>query len=155
MTGTVRHESWEDFVIGERFSSGGRTVAEADILSFAGLTGDFYPLHVDEEFARESAFGGRIAHGVLTLALAVGQVVLTGVYGESIHALAGIDRVRATAPVHIGDTLRTDVEVLDKRETRHAGRGIVSLGYTISNQRQEAVMAFELQLVLRRRAVCD
>ena len=155
MTGTFRHESWEDFVLGEHFTSGGRTVTESDILAFAGLSGDFYPLHVDEEFARESSFGGRIAHGVLTLALAVGQVVLTGVYGEAINALAGIDNVRAVAPVHIGDTLRTDVEVIDKRETRRPDRGLVTLSYRVSNQRHERVMTFELQLVLRRSVACD
>lgn len=155
MTGTVRRDSWEDFVVGEHFSSGGRTVTETDILSFAGLSGDFYPLHVDEEFARDSSFGGRIAHGVLTLALAVGQVVLTGVYGSGIDALAGIDRVRAIAPVRIGDTLRTEVEVLDKRETRRPDRGLVTLGYSVCNQRQEQVMTFELRLVFRRSAACD
>ena len=146
----ARHQYWEDFAVGERFSSGGRTVAESDILGFAGLTGDFYPLHVDEEFARETNFGGRIAHGILTLALSVGQVVLTGCYAQSIVALAGVDEVRATAPVHIGDTIHTDVEVLGKRESRRTEQGQIRLAYTVSNQRDEQVMTFEMRLVLRR-----
>ena len=146
----ARHNCWEDFAVGERFSSSGRTVAESDILAFAGLSGDFYPLHVDEEFARQSRFGGRIAHGVLTLALSVGQVVLTGVYGEAITALAGIDSVRALAPVRIGDTLRTDVEVIDMRESHRPGVGEISLRYTVQNQRQEQVMTFDMRLILTR-----
>jgi 3-hydroxybutyryl-CoA dehydratase len=150
VTLVARHENWEDFAVGERFSSAGRTVAESDILTFAGLTGDFYPLHVDAEFARESPFGSRIAHGILTLALSIGQVVLTGVYGESIVALAGVDNVRATAPVRIGDTLRTEVEVLAKRESHRPEQGQVTLNYSVNNQRHESVMTFQMRLVLRR-----
>jgi acyl dehydratase len=150
LTSVARHKYWEDFELGDRCTSGGRTVAESDILAFAGLTGDFYPLHVDEEFARETAFGGRIAHGILTLALSIGQVVLTGYYAESILALAGVDNVRAIAPVRIGDTIHTDVEVLDKRESRRHEQGLITLAYTVSNQRREQVMTFEMKLVLRR-----
>jgi acyl dehydratase len=150
LTTVARHEYWEDFALGDRCTSGGRTVAESDILAFAGLTGDFYPLHVDEEFARETRFGGRIAHGILTLALSVGQVALTGYYAESILALAGVDNVRATAPVRIGDTLHTDFEVVGKRESRHPEQGLITLAYTVSNQRREQVMTFEIKLVLRR-----
>jgi acyl dehydratase len=150
VTLVARHEHWEDLTVGERFSSAGRTVAESDILAFAGLTGDFYPLHVDAEYARESPFGSRVAHGILTLALSIGQVVLTGVYGESIVALAGVDQVRATAPVRIGDTLRTAVEVLAKRESSRSEQGQVTLNYTVHNQRLEVVMTFQMRLVLRR-----
>jgi acyl dehydratase len=89
---------------------------------------------------------------VLTLALSVGQVVLSGVYGESIVALAAIEEVKALAPVRIGDTLRTDVEVVGKRELRRPEQGLISVWYGVRNQHQEQVMTFEMRLVIRRRA---
>src|SRR5579859_3818807 len=78
---------FEDFPPGTAVVSPGRTIEAADINAFAGLTGDFYPLHVDEEAARATRFGGRIAHGPLTFSMAVGLVGLSGFYGDAVEAL--------------------------------------------------------------------
>ncbi len=149
MTRALVRKGWEEFVPGERFRSNGRTVTESDIVTFAGLTGDFYPLHKDAEFARASAFGNRIAHGMLTMSLAIGQVVLTGVYGQSIVALRGIDRLQAQRPIFIGDTIYTEVEVISARQTRRPEHGAVMLAYRVCNQANEVVMTFEVTLLMR------
>lgn len=143
---------YQDYVPGRSFRTGGRTVTEADILSFAGLTGDFYGLHTDEEFARRSPFGGRIAHGLLTLSQAVGLAMLSGAYGDSVIALLGIDRMRATAPVHPQDTISVVVTVAERRETKRPDRGVVVLDYVVYNQSGEQVMTFAVTTMVRRAA---
>ena len=144
------YTDFQDYEPGRTFQTGGRTVTEADIMAFAGLTGDFYRLHTDEEFARRTPFGGRIAHGLLTLSQAVGLVVLSGVYSDSVLALLGIDRMRASEPVRPQDTITVTVTVAERRETRHPDRGIVVLDYVVSNQREQQVMTFTVTLMVRR-----
>jgi 3-hydroxybutyryl-CoA dehydratase len=108
VTTAARHHAWEDFAVGERFSSGGRTLAEADLLTFAGLTGDFYPLHVDEEFARASRFGGRIAHGMLGAGF-ISTVLGTRLPGPGTIYMS--QTLRFAAPVRIGDEVEASAEV--------------------------------------------
>ena len=84
VSSTLHTKSFEDFTPGESFVSPGRTIEAADINLFAGLTGDFYPLHVDEVVAKETRFGGRIAHGPLTFSIAVGLVGLSGFLADAI-----------------------------------------------------------------------
>lgn len=147
-----QYTDYRDFEPGRTFRTGGRTVTESDIMSFAGLTGDFYGLHTDEEFARRTQFGGRIAHGLLTLTQAVGLVVLSGRYSDCVIALLGIDRMRAQEPVRAQDTISVEVTVAERRETRHADRGVVTLDYVVFNQRDEQVMTFAVTLMVRRAA---
>lgn len=144
------YTGFEDYAAGQTFRTAGRTVTEADIGAFAGLTGDFYPLHMDEEYARATPFGGRIAHGLLTCSQAVGLAVLSGAYGDSVMAFLGIDGVRALKPVHPGDTITAVVTVAETRETSRPDRGVVILGYTVVNQRREEVMTFSLTMMMRR-----
>src|SRR5207302_9485604 len=81
---------FEDFAVGETIVSPGRTIEAADITALAALTGDFYPLHVDEQWERDTRFGGRIAHGPPTFSIAVGLVGLSGFYGNAVEALLGV-----------------------------------------------------------------
>jgi acyl dehydratase len=145
-----QYTDFRDFEPGRSFRTGGRTVTEADIMTFAGLTGDFYGLHTDEEFARRTQFGGRIAHGLLTLTQAVGLVVLSGRYSDCVIALLGIDRMRAQEPVRAQDTISVEVTVAERRETKRADRGVVILDYVVFNQRGEQVMTFAVTLMVRR-----
>lgn len=144
----LRHH-FEDFAVGDTAVSPGRTVDVGDITAFAGLTGDHYPLHVDEEYGRGTRFGGRIAHGPLTFALAVGQAALSGFLGDAITAFLECQGMRALAPVRPGDTIRVRVEVADAEATKPK-YGVLHLDYTVLNQKDEEVMRFRMVLLARR-----
>jgi len=124
---------FEDFRIGDRYTPPGRTVTEADIGGFAGLSGDFNPVHVDAEFARTTRFERPIAHGLLGLALAGGFLSRVGVIDGT--AIAFLD-VKWTfkAPIYAGDTITAEIEVTDKRETSRPGKGLVEFGFSLTNQ---------------------
>jgi len=146
-----RLRRFEDFAVGDVFLTGGRTVEMSDILGFAGLTGDHYPLHVDEEYARGTRFGGRIAHGPLTFGIAVGLMALSGVYGEAIVALLGCDRLRALAPVRPGDTIRVRAEVVRTETGENPKYGTLVVDYHVLNQADVEVMTFQWIMLARRR----
>jgi acyl dehydratase len=140
----------EDFAVGDVILTRGRTVEASDLIAFAGLTGDHYPLHIDEEYGRSTRFGSRIAHGPLTYAIAVGLVGMTGYYGDGIVALLELQTLRALKPVQPGDTLfvRAVVEVCEPGDSPRYGT--VHVRYSVRNQREEEVMTF-LQIMLTRR----
>ncbi|MBI4768168.1 MAG: MaoC family dehydratase N-terminal domain-containing protein [Deltaproteobacteria bacterium] len=136
----------DDFQLGERILTRSRTVTEADIVMFAAFSGDWHPLHVDEEYARKGFFGQRIAHGFLVLSVATG---LMGLADMAILAFYGMDRVRFMAPTKIGDTLRAEMEVAEKVD-RNEKEGIVTLKVTVINQRDEAVASMGMKLLMAR-----
>ena len=103
--------SWESFATGDCYRTESITVTETHVVGWAGLTGDWVPLHVDAEYAATTDFGQRIAHGPLTLALALGLVTRTGIFGMSVLAWLGLDNVRLPRPVLLGDTITTEVVV--------------------------------------------
>jgi 3-hydroxybutyryl-CoA dehydratase len=142
---------FDDFAVGDVFVTGGRTVEASDIHSFAGLTGDHYPLHVDEEYARTTRFGGRIAHGPLTFSIAVGLMALSGVYGDAIVALLGCDEMRALAPVRPGDTIRVRAEVVGTETGENPKYGTLVVDYHVLNQADVEVMTFRWIMLARRR----
>ena len=153
--GRVFHDpppkAFEDFALGDVVLTRGRTVDAADFQTFAGLTGDHYPLHVDEAHAATTRFGTRIAHGPLTFSIAVGLVGMTNFYGDAIVALLGIDELRATAPVLPGDTVSVRAEVVRRDAGENPKYGELAVQYSVRNQRDEEVMRF-LQTMLARRA---
>ena len=140
---------FEDFVVGDKMVTRGRTVDIGDISLFAGLTGDHYPLHTDAEFMKDSRFGERIAHGPLTFALAVGLVGLSGFYGDSIVALLEVTGMKATAPVFVGDTLHV-VATVTEHDASGPKYGTLGVIYSVRNQKDEEVMTF-LQRMLAKR----
>lgn len=145
-------KTFEDFQPGDTLVSPGRTIEASDINAFAGLTGDFYPLHVDEEVARRTRFGGRIAHGPLTFSVAVGLVGLSGFYADAIEAMLGVDQVRALHPVRPGDTIRVHVVVSECSPAPSPRLGRMDVAYSVRNQNDEEVMTFVMLLLARRRA---
>ena len=147
-----RGRCWEDFTVGEVLVTGRRTVEAGDVSRYAGLSGDFNPLHTDEEFAKTTPFGTRVAHGILTLAISNGQQNLTGWFEGTTVALLGLDRVRFTAPVKFGDTVYTEMTVRETRATSKPDRGVVSFDVAVKNQRGEAVLTYETSVLLRRKA---
>jgi acyl dehydratase len=140
---------FEEIEVGEESESPGRTVTEADIVIFAGLSGDYNILHTDAEFMKSSTFGERIAHGLLGLAIQSGLFTRAGVPYATLGA--GTLRWKFKGPIKIGDTIRVRAKVSAKKETDHPDRGIVSVERQILNQRDEVVQEGETDLVVERR----
>ena len=140
---------WEEWAIGAEFFSSARTITEADIVNFAGISGDYNPLHIDEEFCRNTEFGTRIAHGPLVYSIATGLLFQLHLYDDTLIAFLGFDSLKFTKPVKIGDTVRARIEVLEKRETSKPDRGIMKRLLQVINQRddvvQEGVQVFLLK----------
>ncbi|MES2093561.1 MAG: MaoC/PaaZ C-terminal domain-containing protein [Actinomycetota bacterium] len=141
---------FEEYELGSTRHSHGRTVTEADIVLHAGQTGDFYPHHMDAEFAKSLPGGQRMAHGTLILSMSVGM--LAGEVNDEAMSY-GYDRVRFIRPVHIGDTITSRSEIVELRDhTRQSDTfGLAEEKVEVVNQRGEVVVAFvHLYLVNRR-----
>lgn len=143
---------FEDLEVGQRFQHPrGRTVTEMDNVLFSSLTMNTQPLHVDEEFAKDTAFGQRIVNGLFTLGLVVGLSVPDLTEG-TIVANLGYDKIVHPNPVFHGDTIRAETEVLDKRESASKpGRGIVRLRQVGRKQTGEVVVELERTVLFLKR----
>lgn len=142
--------NFKDYAIGESRETAGRTITETDIVLHAGQSGDFYPHHVDAEFAKSTPFGRRIAHGTLIFSVGIG---LTATEVNPAAFSYGYDRLRFIKPVFIGDTIHTRVTISDKSDDPkrpHAGRVVEKC--EVLNQRGEVVMACEHILLVEREA---
>lgn len=137
---------FDRLAVGARFRTRGRTITEADLVSFAALSGDFHPLHTDAAWAAESEFGGRIAHGMLLLSYSVGLVPLDP---DHVLALRGFERVAFKRPVRIGDTIQVEGELESKQEL-DAAAGLAVFAWKIVNQRGEVVALARVRVVWRR-----
>ena len=135
-------------VAGETITTAGRTVGEGDITLFAGLAGDFTPIHVDAAFAKTTPFGERIAHGPLTLSVAVGLLTQTGMLGERVIGLVNLNW-DFTGPVRIGDTIRAHVTVEEVRPTSKLDRNLATFLFEVVNQRGEAVQTGRLRVIVK------
>jgi acyl dehydratase len=142
---------FDEYKIGATYTTLGRTVSETDIVNFVNLGGFIEPLFMDMEYvAKESVFGRRAAPGAMTFALSEGLVMQTGlIHGTGMAWLGG--EVKVTAPVLEGDTIRVEIEIADKRETKKPDRGIVTYKHRVLNQRGETVMELRLQRMIKRR----
>ena len=142
--------TWEAHAIGATFRTLQRTVSETDIVTFVNLCGFTEPLFMDMEYvARESVFKRRAAPGALTFALSEGLIIQTGlIHGTGMAYLGG--EMRLMAPVLEGDTIRVEIEVIGKRETRKPDRGIVTYAHRVINQRGELVLEAKLSRMIRR-----
>lgn len=146
-----RGRYFDDFKVGETFESQARTIEAGDVSLFAGLTGDFNPLHTDEETAKRLPLGSRVAHGLLTLGISGGQQNQLGLFEGTSVALLGFDKVRFTAPVRLGDTIHTELTVKETRESSKPDRGVVILDTVVKNQRGEVVLQLEQAVLMLRR----
>ncbi|MGC8907089.1 MAG: MaoC/PaaZ C-terminal domain-containing protein [Desulfomonilaceae bacterium] len=140
-----------DFQVGDVYTTASITVTETHVVNWAGLTMDFYPLHVDKEYAARTEFGERLVHGPLVFALAVGLVSSAGFAGDAAVAWLGANNMKMLAPVKIGDTITVVVEVIDKKPTSKPEKGIQVWRYTVKNQRQESVMVFDYTMMFHMR----
>jgi acyl dehydratase len=142
---------WEEWEVGAEFTSPARTVTEADIVMFAGLSGDYNPLHVNEEYCRTTPFGGRIAHGPLIYAMAAGLIFQLHLYDDTLIGFLGFDSLKFTKPVKAGDTIRAKLKVIEKRETSNRERGIMKRELRVINQRNEVVQEGVQVFLLKRK----
>ncbi len=133
---------FEDFDVGMKVESAARTITESDIVMFAALTGDWNPIHTDAEFAKKTIFGQRIAHGLLTLSVVAGLLVRLGLTERTIVAFYGIDKLRFTKPVFIGDTIKAVLEVVGKEEKEGKPYGVVVYDIKGVNQKGETVITY-------------
>ena len=142
--------NFEGHQIGAKYTTAKRTVSETDIVTFVNLCGFIEALFMDMEYvAKESVFKRRAAPGALTFALSEGLIIQTGlIHGTGMAYLGG--ELRVVAPVLEGDTIRVEVEIADKRETKKPDRGIVTYRHRVLNQRDEVVLDARVQRMIRR-----
>ena len=132
---------FEDFAVGERFESPSKTLTDAHFMFFAGMTGDAHPLHYDDEYAKKTRFGRRLAHGLLLASLtAVGASTLAPIIEASIVAFVE-QTTRFKGPAFIGDTLKPRHEVVALERKRSAG--LLTLRVTLTNQHEDVVLEGE------------
>ena len=146
---TTRGLTFDQFNLGDAFASQGRTVTEADVVAFAGLSGDFNPLHTDEEFGKTTPFGTRIAHGMLSAAMATGMANWLGIFEGTTLALME-QVIQYKGAVKFGDTIHLEMSVLEKKETSKPDRGVVIFETRVCNQESKAVIEGKWTLMMKR-----
>jgi acyl dehydratase len=139
---------FEEFSLGQKVMTVGRTVAESDILSFAGLTGDFNQIHTDAEFSKGTPFGQRIAHGLLGLSIATGLAMRTGILEGTVLAFREIQQWKFITPVFIGDTVHAELDVIETKPLPRIGGGAVIIRVELKNQQGEVCQRGELNLLV-------
>ena len=150
----MRHEAdgprgmyFEEFELGAKMVTRGRTITEADLVQFAGLTGDYNPMHTDAVYAAGSFMGQRVAHGMLTLSYAIGQAYQLGILERTVLGFRAIE-MKFSVPVFIGDTVHAELIVQDKKEARRLGGGTVELELRIINQDDKVVQKGSITLLM-------
>ena len=141
---------FEDYQLDSERTSYGRTITEADIVTHAGQTGDFFPHHMDEEWCKTQPFGHRIAHGTLTFSIAVG---MTANLINPVAFSYGYEHLRFIKPVFIGDTITTTTTISKKEDhPKRENMGIVYETLSVKNQRAEVVMVCDHLLMCEKQA---
>jgi acyl dehydratase len=141
---------WDDFEKDAQFETSRRTVTEADVALFAGLSGDYNPLHTDEEFARTTPFGRRAAHGLLVLSIASGLANQLALFEGTTISLLDVS-ARWTAPTFPGDTIHARITVTDTRASSKPDRGLLDILVQVFNQNGTLVMESPWKVLLKRR----
>lgn len=133
-----RGRFFEEFVVGDTIVTAGRTVTEADIVHFAGLSGDYTQIHTDAAYAASGMFGQRVAHGLLVLSIASGLAVQTGMVEGTVLAFREL-AWKFSRPVTIGDTIRAEIEIIETKPVARLGGGSVEMKVNVRNQHDEIV----------------
>jgi len=144
------HPRFDDFDVGAVYRTYGRTVTEADLVSFTSFAGLRLPVFVDDEYARnQSPHGGRIAPGFLTASLTAGMI--ESILGPDLLAGLSLDEFRFHTPVRPGDTLHAEIGIDEKRETKAGNRGILKLAIRVFNQKGECPLEYRSTVLMDRR----
>ncbi|EMR74869.1 acyl dehydratase [Thermoplasmatales archaeon SCGC AB-540-F20] len=142
-------KTFKEFNIGDEFTTASRTITEADVVNFAGLSGDFNPLHTDEEFGKSTPFKGRVAHGMLSVAIATGLANQLGIFEGTTIALLSMT-INYKGAAKFGDTIHLELKVAEKKETSKDDRGIVIFDTIIYNQNNEPIVEGQWVVMLRK-----
>lgn len=140
---------YDEFEVGQEFTTASRTITEGDVSTFAGLSGDYNPLHTDEEYGKHTPFGGRIAHGLLAVAVSTGQANQLGIFEGSTIALLSMS-FKYTGAVKFGDTIHTVLTVAEMKESKKPDRGVVTFDVKTVNQKEESVVEGQWVVMLQR-----
>jgi 3-hydroxybutyryl-CoA dehydratase len=131
---------FEEFEVGQKMVSPGRTITESDVVGFAGLSGDFNQIHTDAAYAEKSPFGARVAHGLLGLSIASGLALRTGVLEGTVMAFREIINWKFVKLMYLGDTIHVEMDVITTKALKRLGGGKVELNFNVKNQNDETVM---------------
>lgn len=143
---------FDDYEIGNTYVTRRRTITETDHVNFTTQCGFFEPLFVDRAYVSEkTAYKQPIVPGALTFSMAEGLTILTGILHHTGMAFLGV-ALEVLKPVFIGDTIRVEIEVAAKRETRKPDRGIVTYAHHVINQHDEPVMRYQIKRMIRRQS---
>lgn len=143
---------YEDYIVGEKRTTPGRTVTESDISMMLGITRYMEPLMIDEEFAKKAHFGARIAPGRMILLFMGGMAGNTGIFGlEEVIGLVGFDNIKFKNPLMAGDTIYVELEITEKKETSKPGRGVIFHTETCRNQRGEVLATLDSAHLIKRK----
>ena len=135
---------FEDFEVGEKFSTPGRSIFNTDIVNFVGLTGMYEDLFCNLEYIEKaSAFKKRIVPGALTLSVSVGLFSRTGWFDKTGLALTGFRKINFINPLVPGDTIRNECEVIGKQESGRRDGGVLTLQVIVKNQRDEDIVSYQ------------
>jgi len=135
-----RGKYFEEFQPGQKIVTSGRTITEADVTNFAGLSGDYNQMHVDAAYSQSSFFGQRVAHGLLVMSVISGLAVNTGFMDRTVLAFREINEWKFAKPVFFGDTVHGELEVKETHEMRRIGGGAVAIEVIVKNQNGDIVM---------------
>jgi 3-hydroxybutyryl-CoA dehydratase len=141
---------FEDFQTGTEFVTQGRTITEADVVSFAGLSGDFNQIHINAAYAASTQFGQRIAHGLLVVSIASGLAVQMGVMGDKVEAFRSLEW-KFSAPVFIGDTIHCELTIGETKVMKRLGVGSVDFEVRVIKQDGSTVMRGNWLVLLKLR----
>ena len=144
---TVQGMYFEEFEVGQSAVSVGRTITEADVVRFAGLTGDFNSIHTDADYAAGHSFGQRVAHGLLVQSIAVGLATRLGVIEGTVIAFRDMT-CKFSLPVYFNDTIRLKIEIKELKALPRLGGGSVTMKYSILNQNDKAVQRGEWNMLV-------
>ena len=147
----------DELEVGTEFSTAGRTITEADVVGFAGLTADFNRAHVDEEFAQQGPFGKRIAHGLLVASISVGLATRSMVHQliETTQIAVMENTIKFVKPTLIGDTIHVDISVIEKRETSNPKRGVTIFRRLTKNQKGETLIDSRVVYLMKTRSITE
>jgi len=139
---------FEEFKKGETLETAGRTITEADVVNFAGMSGDFNQIHTDAEYSAANLFGQRVAHGLLVVAITTGLIVRTGVIEGTVLAFRELEW-KFSLPVFIGDTIHATLEVMETKPIPRLGGGSVTGKISVFNQDNQNVHRGKMVLLVK------
>ncbi len=150
MTAPARGMYFEEFELGQQITTPARTITEADVVNFAGLSGDYNPLHINQEFAKETPYGRRIAHGMLVVSIATGLADRQGFIDGTALAFREVSW-KFSSPVFIGDTIHMVAQVVGLKRMTKLGGGLLVLKASMVNQDGKTVQRGEWRVLVKSR----